>query len=290
MPAMAKATTQEQVRDWWNRNPMSYDVDEPIPHPYRSRAWFEVLDSRVFHPRVLRLTVDPKDGRPFSRFVDFEWTRGKSVLEVGPGSGIAVQIFAQAGANITAVDLTEWAVESVRARLEAFGLEGTARQGDAQDLDLEDASFDMVFSWGVIMMGTDMDKALDELVRVLKPGGRLVLMLYHRHSLFFPFYRGLARFLPLARRFHLHFEGAREGERDGLLVRHVTRREVESLLTSRGLTNVRVQPYGQDSELLPLPRKIRVPITDRVPLAFKDWALNRVGHQLAITADKPAAA
>jgi 2-polyprenyl-3-methyl-5-hydroxy-6-metoxy-1,4-benzoquinol methylase len=284
------AYTQEQVRDWWNRNPMSYDVDDPIPHPYRSREWFDELDSRIFDPRHMRLTVDPKDGRPFSRFVDFDWTRGKRVLDVGPGSGLATQIFATAGADVTAVDLTDWAVESVRARLAANGLDGTAMQGDAQNLhQIEDASYDMVFSWGVIMMGTDMDKALDELVRALKPGGRLVLMLYHRNSLFFPFYRGFARFLPLARRFGLHFEGARAGEREGLLVRHVTRREIEQLLTARGLRNVHVQPYGQDSELLPLPRKVRVPVTDRLPLGFKDWVLERLGHELAITADKPAA-
>jgi ubiquinone/menaquinone biosynthesis C-methylase UbiE len=278
--------TQADVRDWWNRNPMSYDVDDPIPHAYRSRAWFDELDKRVFHPRVLRLTVDPSDGRPFSRFVDFDWVRGKRVLEVGPGSGISVQLFAAAGAEITAVDLTDWAVETTRARLDAHGLEGHVEQGDAQDLRFGDASFDLVFSWGVIMMGTDMERALDELVRVLRPGGRLVLMLYHRNSLFFPVYRALARFLPLARRLGFHFEGARTGEREGLIARHVTRREVDGLLAARGLTEVRVQPYGQDAELLPLPRRIRVPITDRMPLRFKDWMLERAGHQLAITAVK----
>ena len=181
------------------------------------------------------------------------------MLEVGCGSGIAVQLFAEAGANVTAVDLTPWAVETTRKRMEAFGLEAHVQEADAERLPFEDASFDLVFSWGVIHHTTDMDAALGQLVRVLRPGGQLVLMLYHRRSFFFLAYRGLARFLPVARRFGLHFEGARAGEREGLIARHFTRAEVVEMLRARGLEQVRVQPYGQDAELLPLPRRIRAP-------------------------------
>lgn len=279
---------QENVREWWNRNPMSYDVDEPIPHPPGSVGYFRALDSRVFHPRVLRLTAGP-DGRPFSRFVDFDSVAGKSVLEVGPGSGFAVQLFAEAGARVTAVDLTPWAVETTRARLRAFGLEAEVFEADAERLPFADASFDLVFSWGVIHHTTDMDRALAELFRVCRPGGRLVLMLYHRRSLFFVSYRLLARFLPLARRIGFHFEGARGGETEGLIARHFTRGQVDDLLTSAGLRDIRIQPYGQDAELLPLPRLIRQPITDLLPLRLKDALLNRFGHQLAITASRPPA-
>ncbi|MBA3384397.1 MAG: methyltransferase domain-containing protein, partial [Actinobacteria bacterium] len=113
-------TSQQQVRAWWNRNPMSYDVDAPIDHARHSREYFRELDSRIFHPRYMRLTVADGDTRAFSRYVDFAALEGKDVLEVGPGSGIAVQLFAEAGANTTAVDLTPWAVETTRARLEAF--------------------------------------------------------------------------------------------------------------------------------------------------------------------------
>jgi 2-polyprenyl-3-methyl-5-hydroxy-6-metoxy-1,4-benzoquinol methylase len=191
--------TQEQVRAWWNRNTMSYDVDEPIAAETGSPEYFRELDSRVFAPRVLRLTRGP-DGRPFSRFVPFEDLAGKDVLEVGCGSGFAVQLFAEAGARVTAVDLTDWAVATTRARLDAFGLDGEVQRGDGEDLPFPDASFDLVFSWGVIHHSSDMEAALRELVRVCRPGGRLVLMVYNRRSLFFAVYRALARFLPLARR------------------------------------------------------------------------------------------
>lgn len=267
---------------------MSYDVDAPIPHPRGSREYFLELDARIFHPRYMRLTVAETDGRPFSRYVDFSAIGGKDVLEVGCGSGIAVQLFAEAGANVTAVDLTPWAVETTRSRLQAFGLEGMVLEADAESLPFADESFDLVFSWGVIHHTSDMSKALAELIRVCRASGTLVLMLYNRRSIFFLAYRALARFLPVARRLGFHFEGARAGEREGLIARHLTRNEVEQMLRAEGLEDIEVEPYGQDAELLPLPRGIRLPLTERLPAPLKDALLRRFGHQLAITAAKPA--
>jgi ubiquinone/menaquinone biosynthesis C-methylase UbiE len=280
-------TTQDQVRDWWNRNPMSYDVDEPIPHPEGSAEYFRELDSRVFHPRVLRLTAR-SGGRPFSHYVDFDALRGKDVLDVGFGSGFTVQLFAEAGANVTAIDLTDWAVSTTRKRMEAFGLEADIRQGDAENLPFEDDSFDFVFSWGVIHHSSDMDSALSELVRVCRPGGELVIMVYNRRSLFYVSYKGFQKFLPVARRLGLHFEGARAGETAGLIARHFTIDELRRKLEGAGLGDVRIEPYGQDAELLPLPRRIRQPITDRLPQRLKDRTLRRLGHQLGARGVKRA--
>jgi glycogen(starch) synthase len=279
--------SQQQVRDWWSRNPMSYDVDDAIPYDPDTREYFREIDRRIFHPRYMRLTAGPS-GKPFSLFVDFDGLAGKDVLEAGCGSGIAVQLFSEAGANVTAIDLTDWAVETTRRRLAAFGLEGRVLQADAEALPFENGSFDLVFSWGVIHHTTHMDKALSELVRVCRPGGQVVLMVYHRRSLFFLVYRGFQRFLPVARRLGLHFEGARAGETEGLIARHFTVDELRSKLERAGLVDVWVQPYGQDAELLPLPRRIRLPITEHVPRSVKDPVLRRLGHQLGVRATKPA--
>jgi 2-polyprenyl-3-methyl-5-hydroxy-6-metoxy-1,4-benzoquinol methylase len=177
-------TTQEQVREWWSRNPMSYDVDDPIPFEEGSQQFFREIDRRIFHPRYMRLTAD-ESGKPFSLFVDFAALSGKDVLDVGCGSGIATQMLAEAGAMVTAIDLTSWAVETTRRRLAAFGLDAKVLQEDAERLPFGDSSFDLVFSWGVIHHSSDMDRALSELVRVTRPGGEVVLMVYHRRSLFF---------------------------------------------------------------------------------------------------------
>ncbi len=102
---------------------MSYDVDDPIPYAQDSREYFEEIDRRIFHPRYMRLTADAS-GKPFSLFVDFDSLAGKDVLDVGIGSGIATQLLAEAGAKVTGVDLTDWAVETTRRRLAAFELAG----------------------------------------------------------------------------------------------------------------------------------------------------------------------
>src|SRR5439155_5440122 len=172
---------------------MSYDVDDPIRYEEGSQEYFREIDRRIFHPRYMRLTADAK-GRTFGRYVDFDALGGKAVLEVGCGSGIAAQMLAEAGAKLTAVDLTPWAVETTRSRLEAFGLDATVQEADGELLPFAEASFDLVFSWGVIHHSSNMDRALSELVRVCRSGGRLVLMVYHRRSLFYATYKGFQRF------------------------------------------------------------------------------------------------
>jgi len=265
---------------------MSYDVDDPISYEEGSQEYFCEIDRRIFHPRYMRLTADDK-GRVFGRYVDFDALARKDVLEVGCGSGIAAQMLAEAGATLTAVDLTPWAVETTRARLDAFGLDAEVFEADGEALPFDDASFDLVFSWGVIHHSSDMDRALRELVRVCRPGGTLVLMVYHRRSLFYATYKAFQRFLPLARRLGLHFEGARAGETEGLIARHFTIDELRAKLEAGGLRDVRIEPYGQDAELLPLPRRLRLPVTERLPQGPKDAVLRRLGHQLAATASKP---
>jgi len=80
------------------------------------------------------------------------------------------------------VDLTEHSIELVRRRLELEGLQADLQQADAERLPFNDASFDIVYSWGVLHHTPDSDKAIAEARRVLKPGGRLCVMLYARYS------------------------------------------------------------------------------------------------------------
>jgi len=63
--------------------------------------------------------------------------------------------------------------------------------------------------------------------------------------------------------------------------------ELRRKLVGAGLRDVWIKPYGQDAELLPLPRRIRLPITERVPRSVKDPILRRFGHQLGVRATKP---
>jgi SAM-dependent methyltransferase len=117
------------------------------------------------------------------QFAAFRSVKGQRVLEVGVGLGADHQRFAEAGAHLFGVDLTERAIAHVRRRLEVFGFVSVLTQGDAEDLSFEDASFDLVYAWGVIHHSPNTPRAVSEIYRVLKPGGTAKIMIYHRWSL-----------------------------------------------------------------------------------------------------------
>ena len=62
------------------------------------------------------------------------------------------------------------------------GLSAEVQKADAENLPFDDQSFDVVVSFGVLHHTPDTEKALAEIFSVLKPGGRIMLMLYHRNS------------------------------------------------------------------------------------------------------------
>ncbi len=113
---------------------------------------------------------------------DFQNTRGLRVLEIGCGMGTDGAQFAKAGAIYTGIDLTDAAVELARKRFQVSGLKGEFRVADAERLDFPEASFDLVYSHGVLHHTPDIEAAVREIHRVLKPGGRAMVMLYHRGS------------------------------------------------------------------------------------------------------------
>lgn len=116
------------------------------------------------------------------RFADFPSGHGRDVLEIGIGMGADLIRWARAGARVTGLDLTERAVHLTRQRLRAAGLTAQIDVGDAEALPFPDASFDIVWSWGVLHHTPSSEQALREAARVVRPGGRFAVMLYHRHS------------------------------------------------------------------------------------------------------------
>jgi len=117
-------------------------------------------------------------------FAGFEQWRGRDVLEVGVGLGTDFVGFVRAGANATGIDLTQAAVDAVTRRLELEGLSAELRVADAEQLPFEDASFDLVWSYGVLHHTPDTRRTLQEVRRVLRPDGEARVMLYARHSWF----------------------------------------------------------------------------------------------------------
>ena len=107
---------------------------------------------------------------------------GKKVLEIGTGNGADGVMFARNGALYTGVDLTEAALEATRKHFSMLGLAGTFRQENAERLSFPSDSFDIIYSHGVLHHTPNPRAAVEEVHRVLVPGGRAIIMLYHRHS------------------------------------------------------------------------------------------------------------
>ena len=115
-------------------------------------------------------------------FADFASTKYKKVLEIGVGLGADHQCFAEEGAQLYGLDLTERAIINTKKRMELFNLASELNIGDAENLIYDDNMFDVVYSWGVIHHSPNTPLAVNEIFRVLKPGSVAKIMIYHKYS------------------------------------------------------------------------------------------------------------
>ena len=143
------------------------------------RAWAQDLD----YPAELLARVPDTACASFAGVANpfslGELAPGEDVLDLGSGAGmdslVASQMVGPDG-SVTGIDMTPAMLERARRAAAEMGA-GNVRfvEGQAEDLPFADASFDVVISNGVIDLIPDKDAVFDELVRVLRPGGRLQL-------------------------------------------------------------------------------------------------------------------
>jgi len=115
-------------------------------------------------------------------FADFKSAAGKKLLEIGVGAGSDFENWCKYADHATGIDLTERAISLTNERLRLNGVpaERYALQTvDAENLPFDDNSFDIVYSWGVLLCTPDTERAYREACRVLRPGGTLKTMVYH---------------------------------------------------------------------------------------------------------------
>ena len=102
---------------------------------------------------------------------------GGRVLEVGVGTGISLPLYG-AHVRIFGTDISEAMLEKARKRVSEYGLknvEGLAVM-DAEKLEFPDNSFDVVMAQYVLSAVPNPEAALDEFVRVVRPGGELIIL------------------------------------------------------------------------------------------------------------------
>ncbi len=102
---------------------------------------------------------------------------GGKVLDVGVGTGLELPMFGD-NVRITGVDLCEPMLDIARKRVADLGLKNVdeLRVMDAMNLDYADASFDVVVAPYVLTVVPDPERMLNEMARVVKPGGEMILV------------------------------------------------------------------------------------------------------------------
>ncbi len=121
---------------------------------------------------------------------------GMRVLDVAAGTGNAAIPAAQAGADVTASDLTPELLEAGRQRAEAEEVTLEWREADAEHLPFEDGSFEVVMSSIGAMFAPHHQDVADELVRVCRPGGTIGLLSWTPEGMIGALFRTMGPFAP----------------------------------------------------------------------------------------------
>jgi SAM-dependent methyltransferase len=168
---MAEPQTIEERRAFWTSYQPGFRFSQ---EPVGSPEFFAAVERH-------RYALEPA----IRELARFEQQSGRDVLELGCGIATDGVNFARAGARYTGVDFSPAAVDLARHRLslEPRDLDAQIVQASIDDVPVEDRSQDLVYSNGVIHHLPETERVVAEMHRVLRPGGRALVMVYHRGSL-----------------------------------------------------------------------------------------------------------
>ena len=266
-----------RVKAFWQQNPVAAEAIGEKPGTAEFFRAFDALrEADECEPYAISDTIH-----------GYSTSRGLKVLDVGCGNGYVLFQYARHGAEVAGVDLTGAAVELSRKRFALGGLSGDFREVDGNSLPFPDNHFDIVCSMGVLHHVANPRPMADEMFRVLKPGGRLIAMLYHRSSwknlvllrlrrLFDPRYRGRTQQEALNMNDGAECPLALVYSRKGAAALFSRFSQIEFLLTQLSWR-----------QFLMLPPLVR--LAERyLPPSSQCWPARRLGWNLNIRAVKPA--
>jgi SAM-dependent methyltransferase len=280
---------QAANKAWWEAAPMRYDWRDTLAEDPGSEAYFKEIDRRFL--AAARVFI-PWREIPFDAIIPFDDLRNKDVLEIGVGHGTHAQLLATHARSFVGIDLTMAAAGMTAKRMNIFALSGTVVQMDAECMGFPAASFDYIWSWGVIHVSADTQRVLKEMHRVLRPGGQCTVMVYYR-SWWNYYVSGFLRGLFQGHYFNgegLHRTSLRGT--DGAIARYY--RPAEWSAATRGLFSIETMAvYGLKSDVLLLPHgRLKRLLMDLCPDAFARFLTSRLrmGGLLVARMRKPFAA
>lgn len=144
------------IREYWGDRADSFEDDSQhgIHSDAQREAWLSVLR--------------PWTGEPT-----------KQVLDVGCGTGVISLLLAELGHDVTGVDFASEMLDQARTKVDQSELSATFQRGDAENLTQSDDSYDLVTARHLIWTLPSPERAIEEWRRVIRPGGRIVLIEGH---------------------------------------------------------------------------------------------------------------
>lgn len=167
---MPQSNDKQRAREQWSQDPAGAVYGRE--HEFGTRDFFDEVERHRYQEYAPWMP----------EIMGFDKFSGQRLLEVGCGMGTDLLQFARGGAKVTGVDLTPRSIETSRQHLSLYDERGDFAVADCERLPFDDASFDVVYSNGVLHHTPDTEGAVREIHRVLRPGGQARVMLYHRRS------------------------------------------------------------------------------------------------------------
>ncbi|HEX2995244.1 MAG TPA: class I SAM-dependent methyltransferase [Anaerolineales bacterium] len=127
---------------------------------------------------------------------DWQIPTGARLLDVACGAGQIAIPAARAGAHVTGIDIASNWIEQARARATTAGVTVQFDEGDAEDLPYPDASFDVVVTLVGAMFAPRPERVAAELVRVTRPGGRIIMVNWTPPGFVGQMFKAIAKHVP----------------------------------------------------------------------------------------------
>ena len=285
-----------EVENWWNKNPFTLgivkngDLVGRVDPGEMDLKYFEEVDRKF---RKFHRTGCQEDNAPLlSKLINYDNIREKKVLDIAVGTGVTLVAFATAGAEVTGIDITDFAVMQTKKNLACRGLAADVIKMDAQRMSFPDESFDFVNAWGCLMHMPDTEKAICEIYRVLKPDGKVLAYMYNKSSWVFwfnfIFLRGILLGKLIKYRFDIdkltsrYTDGAALG--GNMLAKLYTPKQAANLFKKAGFNNVKSFPLVLPHEPDEWPMR-KFPIFKFLPYKIKIW-LAHYGLGLIVVGEK----
>ncbi|HLB45456.1 MAG TPA: methyltransferase domain-containing protein [Anaerolineales bacterium] len=292
---------QEQVRDWWNKNPYTYGLSQQKGYRDVGDLPDEKLDKDFFDKYMRKVRKHFDDAqlpgeKIASRFIRYDQLAGKQALDIACGFGWGAVELASAGAFVNAIDVTPRAIDITRRHFECRSLQGDFQVMDAQDLRYPDHTFDFVLAWGCLMHMPDTERAIAEIWRVLKPSGKVFGYMYNKNSISYWWNFWFVRGVLMGKLWEYRGNTQRlvsrytDGESFGgnFLTKVYTPKEAAAMFEKAKFKEVKFQPWGPPSMIHAFPFR-KLPLGQLLPYAIRKAIAARYGWGMVFTAVKPAA-